>query len=127
MPSAWPDEALKAQAVAARSYALSHRRRGKGFDLYADVRSQVYGGVRGEHPRTTAAIEATAGEVLLWEGKPIDALFHSTSGGTTLDAAEVFGKAVPYLVARRRSAQRALARPPLGADARSPRRRSGRG
>jgi stage II sporulation protein D len=99
MPSAWPDEALKAQAVAARSYALSHRLGGKGFDLYADVRSQVYGGLPGEQPRATAAIEATKGEVLLWEGKPIDALFHSTSGGATVDAAEVFGKSVPYLVA----------------------------
>jgi len=99
MPSAWPEEALKAQAVAARSYALAHRLGGKGFDLYADVRSQVYGGIPAEHPRTTAAIDATAGEVLLWEGKPIDALFHSTSGGTTLDAMEVFGKVVPYLVA----------------------------
>jgi SpoIID/LytB domain protein len=98
MPSAWPDEALKAQAVAARSYALSHRLSGKGFDLYADVRSQVYGGIRGESPRTTAAVQATKAEVLLWEGKPIDALFHSTSGGRTVDAAEVFGKPVPYLV-----------------------------
>ena len=99
MPSAWPEEALKAQAVAARSYALAHRLGGKGFDLYADVRSQVYGGIQGEQARATAAIEATAGEVLLWEGKPIDALFHSTSGGRTLDAVEVFGKAVPYLLA----------------------------
>jgi stage II sporulation protein D len=99
MPSAWPEEALKAQAVAARSYALSHRLGGKGFDLYADVRSQVYGGILGEHARATAAIKATANEVLLWEGKPVDALFHSTSGGATLDASEVFGKAVPYLVA----------------------------
>jgi stage II sporulation protein D len=99
MPSAWPDEALKAQAVAARSYALAHRLSGKAFDLYADVRSQVYGGIAGEHPRTTAAIQATKGQVLLWEGKPIDALFHSTSGGATLDAVEVFGKPVPYLVA----------------------------
>jgi stage II sporulation protein D len=98
MPSAWPDEALKAQAVAARSYALSHRVSGKSFDLYADVRSQVYGGVTAEHPRTTAAVQATAGEVLLWEGKPIDALFHSTSGGTTISAEEAFGTAVPYLV-----------------------------
>src|SRR5829696_9978237 len=98
MPSAWPDEALKAQAVAARSYALAHRLSGKPFDLYADVRSQVYGGVEGEHPRTTAAIQATKGEVLLWNAKPIDALFHSTSGGATVDAAEVFGKPVPYLV-----------------------------
>ena len=98
MPSAWPDEALKAQAVAARSYALSHRVSGKTFDLYADVRSQVYGGVAGESARTTAAVQATKGEVLLWEGKPIDALFHSTSGGKTVAAVEVFGKAVPYLV-----------------------------
>jgi stage II sporulation protein D len=99
MPSAWPAEALKAQAVAARSYALAHRLGGKGFDLYADVRSQVYGGVRAEQPAANAAIEATAGEVLLWDGKPIDALFHSTSGGKTLAAVEVFGKPVPYLVA----------------------------
>ena len=98
MPSAWPDEALKAQAVAARSYALSHRLSGMTFDLYADVRSQVYGGIAGENDRTTAAVQATKGEVLLWEGKPIDALFHSTSGGKTLAALEVFGKPVPYLV-----------------------------
>jgi stage II sporulation protein D len=98
MPSEWPEEALKAQAVAARSYALNRRVGGKGFDLYADVRSQVYGGIAGEHPRATAAIQATAGEVLLWDGKPIDALFHSTSGGATADVAEVFGSAVPYLV-----------------------------
>ena len=98
MPSEWPDEALKAQAVAARSYALAHRLIGKDFDLYADVRSQVYGGIAGESARATAAVQATKGQVLLWEGKPIDALFHSTSGGRTLDAAEVFGKPVPYLV-----------------------------
>jgi len=98
MPAGWPEEALKAQAVAARSYALAHRLSGKPFDLYADVRSQVYGGVAAENPRTTAAVQATKGEVLLWEGKPIDALFHSTSGGRTLDAAEVFGKPVPYLI-----------------------------
>ncbi len=98
MPSSWPDEALRAQAVAARSYALAHRLSGKAFDLYADVRSQVYGGIPGESARTTAAVQATKGQVLLWQGKPIDALFHSTSGGTTLDAAEVFGKPVPYLV-----------------------------
>ena len=98
MPSAWPAEALKAQAVAARSYALAHRLGGKPWDLYADVRSQVYGGVPAEQPSTNAAVQATAGEVLLWEGKPIDALFHSTSGGRTLDVAEVFGKPVAYLV-----------------------------
>jgi stage II sporulation protein D len=99
MPAAWPAEALKAQAVAARSYALAHRVRGKTFDLYADTRSQVYGGVAAEDPRATAAIKATAGRVLLHEGSLVDALFHSTSGGRTVSAAEAFGTAVPYLVA----------------------------
>ena len=98
MPSDWPDEALKAQAVAARSYALANRATGKGFDLYADVRSQVYGGVAGETTRVTAAVEATAGEVALFEGKVITAFFHSTSGGRTADVSEVFGDPVPYLV-----------------------------
>ena len=98
MPAAWPAEALKAQAVAARSYALAHRLGGKGYDLYADVRSQVYGGIAGEDERATAAIEATAGQVLLYEGKVADALFHSTSGGRTVSAAEAFGTTVPYLV-----------------------------
>ncbi|MBA2461789.1 MAG: SpoIID/LytB domain-containing protein [Actinobacteria bacterium] len=98
MPAAWHVEALKAQAVAARSYALAHRVGGKGYDLYSDVRSQVYGGVAAEDLRATAAIEATAGQVLLYEGKIADALFHSTSGGRTIAAAEAFGKDVPYLV-----------------------------
>ena len=98
MPAAWAPEALKAQAVAARSYALAHRVRGKGFDLYADVRSQVYGGIDAEDPRATQAIEATAGEVLTYEGKIADTLFHSTSGGSTASAEEAFGTAVPYLV-----------------------------
>ena len=99
MPAAWPAEALKAQAVAARSYALAHRLAGKPFDLYADVRSQVYGGIASEDLRATAAIKATAGRVLLFDGKPVDALFHSTSGGRTVSAAEAFGTAVPYLLA----------------------------
>ena len=88
----------------------------RSFDLYADVRSQVYGGIAGESPRTTAAVQATKGEVLLWEGKPIDALFHSTSGGKTLSAVEVFGKPVPYLVSVDDPAQRSLAGQSLGAD-----------
>ncbi len=99
MPAAWHPEALKAQAVAARSYALAHRVTGKAFDLYADVRSQVYGGVKAEDQRTTAAIDATAGQVLLYAGRIADTLFHSTSGGRTIAAVEAFGKDVPYLVA----------------------------
>jgi len=99
MPAAWNAEALRAQAVAARSYALAHRLAGKGFDLYPDVRSQVYGGVAAEDVRATAAIDSTAGQVLLHDGRIADTLFHSTSGGRTAAAAEVFGgKDVPYLV-----------------------------
>ena len=99
MPSEWPDQALQAQAVAARSYALANRTGGKGYDLYADTRSQVYGGVAAETPRVTAAVEATAGQVALYEGKVISAFFHSTSGGRTADVSEVFGEPAPYLVA----------------------------
>ena len=98
MPSSWAAEALKAQAVAARSYALAHRVRDKAFDLYADVRSQVYGGIAAEDERATQAIAATAGQVLTYEGKIADTLFHSTSGGNTIAAEEAFGTAVPYLV-----------------------------
>src|SRR5688500_1673599 len=98
MPAGWAAEALKAQAVAARSYALAHRVRGQSFDLYADVRSQVYGGIDAEDPRATQAIAATAGEVLTYEGRIADTLFHSTSGGSTISAEEAFGTAVPYLV-----------------------------
>jgi stage II sporulation protein D len=98
MPPSWALEALKAQAVAARSYALAHRVSGKPFDLYADVRSQVYGGIASEDPRATEAIRATAGQVLTYAGRIADTLFHSTSGGRTVSAAAAFGTAVPYLV-----------------------------
>jgi stage II sporulation protein D len=100
MPHTWPLEALKAQAVAARSYALASLVEGKPFDLYADVRSQVYLGVAGEKPETTQAVRATAGQVVLFEGKVATTMYFSTSGGRTASAADVYGRAVPYLVAR---------------------------
>jgi stage II sporulation protein D len=98
MPADWPPEALKAQAVAARSYALSQRVKGAGFDLYADVRSQVYLGAQGEDPRTTAAVKATAGRALFYGGKVAIALFSSSSGGQTADSSEVLNEPQPYLV-----------------------------
>lgn len=98
MPGDWPAEALKAQAVAARSYALSQRVKGARFDLYSDVRSQVYLGVQGEDPRTTAAVKATAGQALFFGGKPAIALFSSSSGGQTADSTEVLNEPQPYLV-----------------------------
>jgi SpoIID/LytB domain protein len=99
MPSTWAAEALKAQAVAARSYALATRVPGKPFDVYADVRSQVYVGASGEQPAATAAVRATAREVLTHRGAVARTLFHSTSGGRTASSKEAFDEDVPYLVA----------------------------
>ncbi len=84
-------EALKAQAVAARSYAVKHRRRfaAEGYDLCATARCQVYAGASAENPLSTRAVEETAGEVLLFKGEVADALFTSTCGGRTENAADV--------------------------------------
>jgi stage II sporulation protein D len=82
-PSTWPAEALKAQAVAARSYAVTTSKGGDGFDQYADVRSQVYKGALAEFPSTDAAVAATRGEVVTFLGKPVTTYFFSTSGGHT--------------------------------------------
>ncbi len=100
VPRTWPAEALKAQAVAARSYALATRKPSGLFDVYADVRSQVYGGLDGEAAETSAAVQATAGEVLLYAGKVATTFFFSTSGGKTMDIAEAWpgSQPVPYLV-----------------------------
>jgi SpoIID/LytB domain protein len=98
MPKEWPPEALKAQAVAARSYALARRVKGKPFDLYADWRSQVYGGIPAEAPRASEAVRATARQVLLYQGVVATTFFFSSSGGRTATGAEVFGVDVPYLV-----------------------------
>ena len=97
MPFTWHPEALKAQAVVARSYALATRRTG-AFDLYPDTRSQVYLGIEHEKPSTNAAVDATAGQVVLYEGEVAKTFFFSTSGGRTASAEDVWGEAVPYLV-----------------------------
>jgi stage II sporulation protein D len=97
MPYTWHPEALKAQAVVARSYALATRRSG-AFDLYPDTRSQVYLGLEHERPSTNAAVDATTGEVVLYEGQVAKTYFFSSSGGRTASAEDVWGEAVPYLV-----------------------------
>ena len=97
VPHTWPSEALKAQAVVARSYALAQRKTG-AFDLYDDTRSQVYNGIDAEEPQTNAAVNATAGQVLLYGGRIATAYFFSTSGGRTANVADVWGATVPYLV-----------------------------
>ena len=98
MPYTWVPEALKVQAVAARSYALAVRKLNSWFDLYPDTRSQVYSGIAGEKPSATAAVQETAGEVVLYNGKVATTYFYSSSGGRTAAADEVWaGPPVPYL------------------------------
>ena len=82
-PSSWPIEALKAQAVAARTYAVTTSKAGDGFDQYPDTRSQVYGGVAVETPSTNAATQATRGQLVTYDGTPVITFFFSTSGGRT--------------------------------------------
>jgi stage II sporulation protein D len=100
MPDDWPAEALRAQAVVARSYALSTLQPGTLFDLYPDTRSQVYGGIAAEEPTTNRAIGATAGQVVSWQGRVAKTFYHSTSGGRTTSNAEAWPGAspLPYLV-----------------------------
>src|SRR3954466_3546595 len=98
MPSSWSAEALKAQAVAARSYALATRQLGAPFDVFNDTRSQMYLGIDHESPAATAAVNATKKQVVLYNGAVATTYFSSTSGGRTESALNWTGKAVPYLV-----------------------------
>lgn len=99
VPTSWPADALRAQAVAARSYALSTGVGGNGFDQYDDTRSQVYGGAAAESARTNQAALDTAGQVVLYAGKVATTYFSSTSGGHTesIENSFVGSKPVPYL------------------------------
>lgn len=101
MPSSWPVEALKVQAVAARSYALAGTVKGNGFDLYDDTRSQVYSGIAGETAATTRAARATKQEVVLFNGQVATTYYSASSGGQTENVEFGFGggSPVPYLKA----------------------------
>jgi stage II sporulation protein D len=113
MPSSWPGEALKAQAVAARTYAHynADHPRNSNFDLYDDTRSQVYGGTSTETAATRQAVDATRGLVMMHGGKVILAYFTSNNGGSTADPQFVFGASYPYLKANKDDASKAQ---PLG-------------
>jgi stage II sporulation protein D len=95
MPYSWDPQALEAQAVAARTYALATRKLGGGFDLYPDTRSQVYQGVSGERFATNAAVNATRGRIVTYEGAPIVTYYFSTSGGETENVEYSFFGALP--------------------------------
>lgn len=98
-PPSWPLAALRAQAVAARSFALTGSVGGNGFDLYPDTRSQVYEGIAAETARTNRAAALTRGEVVTYRGAIAQTFFSACSGGHTESVENVFyGDPVPYLV-----------------------------
>ncbi len=99
----WPQEALKAQAVAARSFALARQegayRNGSLFDVDDTTRTQVYNGVQSESAGTRQAVAATTGQVLSYNNRIVEGVFHSSAGGCTENAADVWGGSPsPYLV-----------------------------
>jgi stage II sporulation protein D len=95
MPSSWSAEALKVQAVAARTYAITTSVGGNGFDLYRDTRSQMYGGVAAETSATDAAVDATKGQVVTYDGSPVVTYFFSSSGGHTENIENVWPGSTP--------------------------------
>lgn len=105
MSPRWPIEALKAQAVAARTYAVQRRMMmraaNRPYDLESSVLSQVYKGAERIRPSVIRAVKETRGEVLAFSYDVIQALFHSTCGGRTVSAKAAFGREVPYLKPQR--------------------------
>lgn len=99
MPASWPQEALKAQAVAARSYALYRRDRTQNqlFDVGGTTAHQVYKGLAAEASSVQAAVNATQGQVLTHGGRVIEAVFHSSSGGYTENSEDIWQRPTPYL------------------------------
>jgi len=107
-PGGYPAiEALKAQAVAARTYALKNRGQfmSQGFDLLPTTRSQVYRGLTSENPLSSRAVDETRGLIATYNGEPINALYTSTCGGRTENSENVFNEAIPYLRGRECAAE----------------------
>lgn len=99
MPSSWDIEAHKAQAIAARSYALANlgKRASFGYDLNDTPEDQAYSGASAETPRTNKAVEDTKGLVLIYDLKIIPAYYYASAGGQTTNAGAVWGKDLPYI------------------------------
>lgn len=95
----WKSDAIKAQAVAARTYAIFHKNgyRSAGYDVTDDTRSQMYGGYSSETKATDKAIKETSGEIITYNGSPIDAVFSANAGGYTENSENVWGSKVYYL------------------------------
>lgn len=99
MPSSWSYEAHKAQAIAARSYALSNlgKRASQGYDLKDTPEDQAYGGASAERANTNKAVNETKGIVLIYNLKIIPAYYSASAGGQTSSSADVWTKNLPYL------------------------------
>src|SRR4051794_3840808 len=94
-PASWPLPALQAQAVAARTYAITTGGGSAGYDQFADTRSQVYRGLGAETASTDQAVSSTDGQVVTYQGKPVVTFFFSTSGGRTEDVENSFLGSTP--------------------------------
>lgn len=99
MPSGWESEALKAQAIAARSYALANlgKRARLGFDLNDTTEDQVYGGASAETIKTNHLVEETKGLVLIYDSKIIPAYYYASAGGQTVNASTAWGSDLPFI------------------------------
>ena len=99
MPLSWPDEALKAQAVCARTYAVCQtKHRAQGFDICATTHCQVYQGTAASGANSDAAVDQTAGEFLYYSGRLVqEAVYYSSNGGASEDSLNVWGNDVGYL------------------------------
>ena len=93
----WPRAALEAQAIVARTYALTKQRPGKPYDVVASESDQVYGGVDSETVEARDAVDATSGSVVTYSGAPAHVAFGSCCGGHTADAGDLWGTDYPYL------------------------------
>lgn len=104
MSASWPLEALKAQAVCARTYAyrnyVAQKHSSQGFDLCCDTHCQVYSGMGGVTAESSRAVTETRGEYLWYNGALIDAVYSSHDGGATESAVNVWGSEVPYLIGK---------------------------
>ncbi len=100
VPASFPEAVLQAQAILARTYAISRLSPKGQYDICSTEKCQVYGGVNAEHPKHTTAVLATRGLIVSYNNKPISALYHADSGGFTASSEEVWGGSIPYLIAR---------------------------
>lgn len=98
-PRSWPQETLRAQAIVARTYALSRVNPRREYDVVASERDQAYGGLQSEHAESTDACNATAGQILGWQGAIASVSYMSCCGGHTEDPADAWtgGADLPYL------------------------------